>query len=132
MPDPREQGRKADEAAPFRVGDVVLVVSRQATGPVRKVEMERQMLKVSIPQELIEVPFADAQVIDRAPPPRGSRGRRPPFRQGEVVRVIGGAFADFNGVVEEVFADRERLRVAVLVFGRATPTELAFAEVERS
>ncbi len=53
-----------------------------------------------------------------------------PFSKGDSVTIIDGPFTDFTGVIEEIYGDRERLKVMVTIFGRLTPVELNFLQVE--
>jgi transcription termination/antitermination protein NusG len=75
-----------------------------------------------------EVEKIMAQVLEGVEKPRP----KVLFEVGEMVRIKEGPFADFNGNVEEVNYEKSRLTVSVTIFGRATPVELEFAQVEKT
>jgi len=79
-------------------------------------------------------PISDAeadQILQRVEDSSDKPKPKVLFEPGEVVRVTDGPFTDFNGVVEEVNYEKNRLRVAVLIFGRSTPVELEFGQVDK-
>jgi transcriptional antiterminator NusG len=80
---------------------------------------------IPLPEEEVEVIL---QQIERGPTPV-VKGK---FEKGENVRIIDGPFSNFVGYVDEVDMDHGRLRVMVSIFGRQTPVELAFSQVEKA
>ncbi|MDB4021141.1 transcription termination/antitermination protein NusG [Litorivicinus sp.] len=79
-------------------------------------------------------PITDAEaalILDRVTEGVDKPRPKTMFEPGEMVRVSDGPFADFTGVVEEVNYEKSRLQVAVTIFGRSTPVELEFGQVEK-
>jgi len=72
-----------------------------------------------------------AAILDRVAAGSEKATPKTVFEPGEIVRVTDGPFNDFNGVVEEVNYEKSRLQVAVTIFGRSTPVELDFGQVEK-
>ena len=85
------------------------------------------------PTKPAPIPERDVEKILQQMQEGGEKPRpRIVFEPGEVVRIKEGPFADFMGTVEEVDYDRSRLTVAVTIFGRATPVQLEFSQVEKT
>ena len=76
-------------------------------------------------------PREAASILDRVAAGSEKATPKTVFEPGEIVRVTDGPFNDFNGVVEEVNYEKSRLQVAVTIFGRSTPVELDFGQVEK-
>jgi transcriptional antiterminator NusG len=79
-------------------------------------------------------PLSDAEartILDRVESGGDKATPKTIYEPGELVRVIDGPFNDFNGVVEQVNYEKNRLVVAVTIFGRSTPVELDFSQVEK-
>jgi transcriptional antiterminator NusG len=80
---------------------------------------------VPIPEEEVEIII---QQVEKGPAPQ----IKTQFQKGESVRITDGPFSNFNGYVEDVDMDHGRLRVMVSIFGRQTPVELNFFQVEKN
>lgn len=80
---------------------------------------------VPIPEEEVEIIM---QQVEKGPVPQV----RTQYQKGDSVRIVDGPFSNFNGFVEDVDMDHGRLRVMVSIFGRNTPVELNFFQVEKN
>jgi len=94
------------------INGVINFLGSQKPSPLRKSEVNRILGKVDEMQGVSET------VME-------------PFIIGETVKVIDGPFNDFNGVIEEIFEEKKKLKVIVKIFGRRTPLELNFSQVEK-
>ncbi len=83
------------------------------------------------PTPLTEREAGDILARVEAEEQSGAEKPKTRFEPGELVRVIDGPFNDFSGIVEDVNYDKSRLHVAVTIFGRSTPVELDFGQVEK-
>lgn len=123
-PRPRREGD-------WRTNDEISIAGPEPRrrGRVMHVDRAKKMLLVQVgPNEAIEVPFTDAILEKSGGKPRP----RVRYEVGQVVRVTDGSFAGSEAVVEEVFAEQERLRVRVMILGRATYTELSYSQVQKA
>ena len=80
------------------------------------------------------LPITEAEanrILDRLKASEESPRPKTEFEVGETVRAIDGAFKDFVGTVEKVDYDKNRLTVSIAIFGRATPVDLEFSQVEK-
>jgi len=92
-------------------GITAFIGPRRKPSPISQEEVDRILMK--------------AEESKAKPAPKVS------FERGESVRVVEGPFVNFNGVVEEVYLDKGKLKVNVSIFGRTTPVELEFWQVEK-
>ncbi len=136
-------GQKRKSERKFFPGYVLVQIETDEAGGVPRIDDESWHLIKETPKVMgfiggtARAAAADqGQRGGRHPAPGPGRRRQAAskvlFEPGELVRVTDGPFNDFNGTVEEVNYEKSRLRVAVLIFGRSTPVELEFGQVEKA
>ena len=142
-PDGSRRGSKVSTERKFFPGYVLVQIATHDESGIPRMDNESWHLVKETPKVMgfiggtadRPLPIRDeeaAAILDRVQ--EGVEKPRPKvlFEPGQMVRVVDGPFNDFNGVVEEVNYDKSRLRVAVLIFGRSTPVELEFHQVEKA
>ncbi|HZH43074.1 MAG TPA: transcription termination/antitermination protein NusG [Lysobacter sp.] len=136
-------GQKRRSERKFFPGYVLVQIATHLEGSIPRIDSESWHLVKETPKVMgfiggtadRPLPITDAEadaILQRVQ--EGVEKPKPKvlFEVGEMVRVTDGPFNDFNGVVEEINYEKSRLRVAVLIFGRSTPVELEFGQVEKA
>jgi len=136
-------GQKRKSERKFFPGYVLVQISTTLDGAIPKIDSDCWHMIKQTPKVLgfiggtadRPLPIKDSEaetILNRVR--EGVEKPRPKvlFEPGELVRVIDGPFNDFNGTVEEVNYEKSRLRVSVSIFGRSTPVELEFGQVEKA
>ena len=136
-------GQKRRSERKFFPGYVLVQIATHDEGGIPRIDNESWRLVTETPKVMgfiggtaaRPLPIRDAEadmILQRVQ--EGVEKPKPKvlFEPGQMVRVVDGPFNDFNGVVEEINYDKSRLRVAVLIFGRSTPVELEFGQVEKA
>lgn len=128
------RGKKVETERKFYPGYILAKMSLtdEAWSLVKNTPRVTNFLGGGAKAKPIAIPEAEAmRVINQVQ--EGIEKPRPSitFDVGEEIRVKDGAFASFNGVVEEVDEDKARLKISVSIFGRATPVELDYNQVEK-
>ena len=140
------QASPASNAAPLRwyvvhaYSGMEKAVERNLRERIDRAGMQEQFGRILVPtEEVVEVknrpvPISEDEVMKIVNQMQeGIEKPRPKveWENGEVVRVKEGPFTDFNGSIEDVNYEKSKLRVSVTIFGRATPVELDFHQVEK-
>jgi transcription termination/antitermination protein NusG len=93
--------------------DVIHFLGKENPIPLTKLEVNKMLGTVDLMNEAGTVAMSE------------------PFIIGETIKIIEGAFNDFNGVIEEVNDEKKKLKISVKIFGRSTPVELSYMQVEK-
>ncbi|MFT3805945.1 transcription termination/antitermination protein NusG [Arenimonas sp.] len=136
-------GQKRKSERKFFPGYVLVQIETNEEGGIPRIDDESWHLIKETPKVMgfiggtaerpLPIKDSEADVILRRVQDGADKPRpKVLFEPGELVRVTDGPFNDFNGTVEEVNYEKSRLRVAVLIFGRSTPVDLEFAQVEKA